>query len=457
MAGIGFELRRLIETRTIGGFAAAAISGSALVAGPWLISAASVAALQALPFLSDPIASASFTGAMVWAFAISIVATTGPLYIFVRLSADLIYEHREAEAADLLLRVAAALAAVSLPIGYAIGAVLAPQIPDIGLFRLSFSALFASVNVLWAAMMTATALKRPFAVLGSYAAGMAALYALGRVLGPSYGAAGAVASLAVGYAITASAVIVAVVLEKRPKKLSGSLALLVSYQKRYGNLAIAGFLYALGTWCDKFFLWAEKGSAPFGTLFFSYPAYDTSFFYASLSLIPGLVFFTIVTEIDLHLDLSRFVVFIGRRRFPDLDAARLRLMASTRRSMLAQSLFQFATACVAALVFPALGAAGSPVIFLLGASCFQLLLLTAVNVLFYLELYKDGRNVCAVFVGVDVLASLVSRYWIPLPDGFTYLAACIIGSALGTALAFRGLSMADRLLYIRASGDNYGR
>ena len=90
MAGIGFELRKLVETRTLRGILGAAFSGTLVVAGPWLISAASLAAAERLLFSQSGGMPLAFTGAMVWALAISICASAAPLYIFVRLSADLI-------------------------------------------------------------------------------------------------------------------------------------------------------------------------------------------------------------------------------------------------------------------------------------------------------------------------------------------------------------------------------
>ncbi|HUX38331.1 MAG TPA: exopolysaccharide Pel transporter PelG, partial [Rectinemataceae bacterium] len=127
MAGIGFELRRLVSSRTLSGLLGAAVSGALVVAGPWIVSAASIALAQRLPVFSVPQVALAFTGGMVWALALSLISTSAPLYIFVRISADLIYEGRRGEAADLLLKFGAASFLLALLPGYALGIALAGQ------------------------------------------------------------------------------------------------------------------------------------------------------------------------------------------------------------------------------------------------------------------------------------------------------------------------------------------
>ena len=171
MAGIGFELRKLVETRTLRGILGAAFSGTLVVAGPWLISAASLAAAERLLFAQSGGMPLAFTGAMVWALAISICASAAPLYIFVRLSADLIYIGNRGEAVTLLLKYAAATALVSLPAGFALSLLLVRS-ADQALLGAAFALLLTAVNVLWAAMVTATAIKRYGRILAAYALGM---------------------------------------------------------------------------------------------------------------------------------------------------------------------------------------------------------------------------------------------------------------------------------------------
>jgi len=461
MAGIGFELRKLVETRSIRGLLGAAFAGIVIVAGPWLVSAASVAAAQRLPFLAGGQEALAFTGAMVWAFALSLCLSTGPLYVYVRLSADLIYERRRSEAGAALLKAAATTAALSFPVGLAAACALVQGGRHASLFRISFAALFTAADVLWLAMMTVTVMRKYGRVLAAYAAGMALMYCLAATLGPRYGAAGGAAALAGGYGLTAALLVASALAALGRSRFPGLGRRIAGYAARYRNLALAGTAYALGTWADKALLWAFRGSAAAGTRLAVNQPYDLAFFYANLSLIPGLVFFTLVTETSFHVDLVRFLVFLARRRKPEVEAARLRLLRNARACLGSQCLFQAGVAGVvfllAAPLSRALGLPAGTFRLLVAAGFFQLAFLAALNMLFYMELYRDAAVSAIVFLAANAALTFAAAAGMSLPDGLSFLAACAAAAAVAIALAFRGLGRFDRIVYLRASGEEYGR
>jgi uncharacterized membrane protein len=326
---------------------------------------------------------------------------------------------------------------------------------------MSFAMLFASANVLWAAMMTVTAIKRYGLVVAAYVAGMALMYALAALLGPGYGAAGALFALAAGYAATSLILIAASVKGLGLAPLPRAAPRLLSYALRYRNLALAGSLYAIGTWVDKFVLWASRGAAAPGTAFAVYPLYDTAFFLANLALIPGLIYFTLETETSFSLDLRRFLTFLAHRRQPQVEAARRRLGRSAAGALAGQSFFQAALSLALILVAPfitlSLGAPIGVLVTLLCGGFFQLVLLTALNMLFYLELYAAAALTSLVFLATNAVLSAALVYWPGnLPLGLPYLAAGAAASLLGLALLFAGIARFDRIVYLRASGQNYG-
>jgi uncharacterized membrane protein len=463
MAGIGFELRKLVETRTVRGVLGAAFSGILVVAGPWLLTAASLAAAGRLPFLAAPDIALAFTGAMVWALAISICVSAAPLYIFVRLSADLIYESQKGEAVTLLLKYSGASVLASLPIGAGASLFLIHGAPDAFLLGLAFTLLLAAVNALWAAMMTATVIRKYGRILAAYALGMAFMYVLARVLGPSLGAAGALLALAAGYALTALLLIAATVEALGRAPYPHVFRRLADYARKYRNLALAGALYAIGTWADKAVLAAFGGVAAKGTLFLVNPGYDSAFYFSNLALIPGLVFFTIVTETEFNLDLKRLVTYLGHRRQPEIETAKTRILRASALSLARQTAFQGAVAIGILLVAPFLAAASgvpqSVFARLLAGGFFQLILLSALNMLFYLEFYRDAALSALAFALVNLCFSLAACLFPQAADlrGLPYLAACLVSAALALAFAFRGLKRFDRIVFLRASGEEYGR
>ena len=350
VAGIGFELRKLVETRTLRGFFGATFSGLFIVAGPWLVSTASIAAVQRLPFLVGTDAEAAFTGAMVWAFALSLGLGTGPLYAYVRLSADLLFEHKRGEAGTALAKSVLIVALVSFGLGLGLSFFLVRDCPYMTLFRLAFASLLAALGALWLATMTVTVLRRFGRIILAYAAGMLLLVGLAAVLGPRYGAAGGVAALAAGYALTVVILIGSTLASLGRASFPDFARKMRYYLRRYRNLIIAGAAYALGIWADKVILWAFRGSAAPGTAFFIFSPYDSAFFYANLSLIPGLVYYTLATETDFHLELMRFLVFLIRRPQPEVEAARIKLARGARRNLWKQSFFQSGVVAIALIL-----------------------------------------------------------------------------------------------------------
>jgi uncharacterized membrane protein len=462
VAGIGFELRKLIETRSLRGVLGAAFSGTLVVAGPWLVSAASLAATQRLPFFASSGLALQFNGAMIWALALSICLSAAPLYIFVRLGSDLIYEGKRGEAASLLLKFELLSALVSLPAGLGLAALLVEPGPGSRALRLSFALLFAAVNALWAAMMTASVIRKERRILAAYAAGMAAMYALASYLGPREGAPGALLALASGYGITALILIAATMEALKYRPFPEAIGRLGSYAGRYRNLALAGCVYAAATWADKAVLALFHGVSSVGTRFLVNPGYDSAYYYANLALIPGLVYFTIVTETEFDLGLKRFMTYLGRRRQPEIEAEKARLVRNTGLSIARQTGFQTAVAAslalLAPLAAPILGFDSSVFTRLLGATLFQLVFLTAFNILFYLEHYRDAALSALLFLALNLglsIAAAASERSAAL-QGYPYLIACAASSALATALAFRALRRFDRIVFLRASGEEYG-
>lgn len=462
MAGIGFELKKLIATRSLRGVLGAAFSGTLVVAGPWLVSAASLAAAQRLPFFASGGLALEFNGAMIWALALSICLSAAPLYIFVRLGSDLIYEGKRGEAAGLLLKFELLSALVSLPAGWGLAVLLVEPVPGALPLRLSFALLFAAVNALWAAMMTASLIRKEGRILAAYAAGMAAMYALASWLGPREGAPGALLALASGYALTALLLVAATLEALKHRPFPRALARLGSYARRYRKLALAGGLYAAATWADKAALALFHGASSPGTRFLVNPGYDSAYYYANLALIPGLVYFTIITETEFDLGLKRFMTFLGRRRQPEIEAEKARLIRDTGLSIARQTGFQAAVAAALALLAPyaapLLGFDSGVFTRLLAATLFQLVFLSAFNVLFYLELYRDAALSALLFLALNLglsIAAAASGRSAAL-QGYPYLIACAASSILATALAFRGLRRFDRIVFLRASGEEYG-
>jgi uncharacterized membrane protein len=346
----------------------------------------------------------------------------------------------------------------SLPVGFAAGLYLAGSL---GL-ALAFAALFTAANALWVATMTATVVRKYGRILGSYVLGMALMYFLAKSSGDA-DAPAALVSLAAGYALTTVLLLISSIEAVGRAPYPRALRTIAGLAKEYRNLAIAGALYALATWADKAVLALMSGSAAAGTRFLVNPGYDTAFYYSNLALIPGLVFYTISTETDFALDLRRLITCLGRKRQPEIMAARSHIHRNAAHVLGKQTVFQGAFSLCLVLVMSgldgSLGVETDTFARLLAGGLFQLVFLSCLNMLFYLELYRRAALSALLFVslniGLSILSGLSGRAQFQL--GLPYFAASLVSSALAALLAFEGLAKFDRIMFLRASGEEFGK
>ncbi|MCX7039014.1 MAG: exopolysaccharide Pel transporter PelG, partial [Spirochaetes bacterium] len=121
MAGIGFELKKVILRGGIVRFIGASLAGTAVVAGPWLLSVLGIFLIQRYAGLAFSESPALFSAAIVYCYSFSLIIASGFHYIFTRQISDLIYEDKNREAASALasfllvtLAVSAGIAAAGL-------------------------------------------------------------------------------------------------------------------------------------------------------------------------------------------------------------------------------------------------------------------------------------------------------------------------------------------------------
>ncbi|MGH7583688.1 MAG: exopolysaccharide Pel transporter PelG [Gemmatimonadales bacterium] len=104
MAGIGFALRRLARSGTLGGLATAYAHATLVSAGPWLLTILAVAGINF--FTIDQLATAeiaTFRVVVIYNFAFSLVFSGPVVLIVTRYLADRIYAKNVEEAPGMLL------------------------------------------------------------------------------------------------------------------------------------------------------------------------------------------------------------------------------------------------------------------------------------------------------------------------------------------------------------------
>ncbi len=455
MAGIGFELQRVLKQGGMTGAFKVALAGIIIVAGPWLISILGIFALSRFAGFALEEGGALFTAAVVYSYAFSLFFFGGLHYIYTRYTSDLIYVKDDSRAFATLL-----LAMMIIGILSTITAVISvyfiktDQVENLLMYRVFAAVLFVSINLIWLVMIFITLLKKYMTIFLVYIIGMTFSFGAVFILGKEYKLGGAMAGFSIGQVSILVMLLLLIRRYIKPGNIFREINPLASYFRKYKFLLGAGVFYSAGIWIDKIVLWFYTGSSVEGTYLILFEQYDMTVYFANLTLIPGLVYFMVFSETNFYVRLRRFLMKISTRTFTEIQKEKHFLMKTMLTSIREQSLFQ--GVITIGLVILAgnistnlLGGLSSLVTLrlVLSGVFFHLLFLTLLTFLFYLERYKEAfiTQVCFFFInfgGTLYFASLS----IPI-YGAGYMAAGIITSILSGLYLYRAVQTMDRRIF----------
>ncbi len=298
MAGIGFELRKILkEDRLFSVLKMYGYSGM-LSAGPWVIS---ILAILLVGFIN--IASSHNAGSEVFAFPIVItyaIALASSLIItglvqlpFTRYTADLIFAHKENE----VLPSYFGTLLVSWMVGFAIGLPVSLWVfkAQSLLFIVGVLSTFLVLCGVWVSNILAVSLKYYRGVLLAY------FISYGFIVAASYFFGDSLEVLLMIF-LFGNSLLLIILMTLIVKSYESFYLLDFRFFKArgfYWTLGFAGFFYTLGSWIDKFIFWYHPltGSHVIGVLQASV-VYDMPIFIAYLSIIPGMAIFFYRLEAD---------------------------------------------------------------------------------------------------------------------------------------------------------------
>ena len=429
MAGIGFELRRILKQDTFGAWAHAYSFGALIVLGPFLCSVASLAAIGAFArgVLSVELRSI-FTGATVTVFGSSLVVTGAVQVVLTRWLADLVYRGAYDQLPRCLfpslLLTTGSLAAVALP--------FLPTLPlGLGVKVLLFT-LLLTVGALWTVVVFVTAAEGHRAVvlvflIGSLVAALAALALL-----PRHHLAGLVG----GYA--AGEFLILLLLTRHLIAEFGYPASwdwgLLGYFRKFPSLVAIGILQNLGVWIDKFVFWASPLQHHAGG-FSTAPKYDSATFLGFLTCLPAMTHFFVRIEADFSQHFhDYFDEIFFRRSFDRIASSATTLRAGVITALLdifkVQSVISFLCAVFAPEMLRAVGLPLSEVgilRFAITGSLFLSFLLFSNVILLYLDRRVEVLLVGILHTACNVLLSLWSLHAGYAWYGAGFATACLVG------------------------------
>ena len=311
MAGVGFNLRKLMQRDDLLGIVKGFFYSTWVTAGPWILTILVLFMIIWVSGVAGYQTIAEFRLIIIYNFAFSL-AFTGPVFMVVtRYLADLVFRANEVnEDGSRSTDAVPGMLLGSLVIVFLL------QFPVVGWFYLWYVDLESSVRVaamvnyflvacLWVVAVYLTALKAYNIISSTFLVGLIVSMGLAWLFASSYSLAGMLMGFSVGLALIMFALIAYVFSEYRAD--ARNLFGFVRYFKRYWELALAGLFYNLAIWVDKWIMWLM---APEREMIIpgmpSYSDYDAAMFLAYLSIIPGLAMFVISVETGFFLKYLRF-------------------------------------------------------------------------------------------------------------------------------------------------------
>ncbi len=459
MAGIGFQLRRLVRQDTISSMIAAAGHAAVIAAGPWLFT---IVALASISFVADQIAGrvvlSNFRAIVIYGFATSLVMAAPITIVATRLVGDALWLKRPQDVRGLLL---ASYAAV-LPVVLAGVAVVALLLKLDAPTALALAGAAMLVSLIWVALAFCGAVRDYRGVTLSFLAGL--LIALGATL---LGAILGLEATGLAWAFTGGLTATLFGLTGRvfatfphaPGPLSHGLARVREGARRYHRLMTGSLLGAAGVWGDKVVFWLSAEGSRLDNGLLHAPAYDSTMFIASLVIVPALSSLVMSLETGFFDRYQQYFATIANHgTLAQIENTRQRLARYTLEHLALITVSLAGLAAIVILTSPiiidALGLQFRQIAILrygaLGA-VFHFVFIAATSILLFFDRRRRFLFLQTLFFVLNVGLAAVS---IRLGEDFYgagYFAACLISGAVAYVMAERTF---ERLNFLTFLGNN---
>lgn len=432
MAGIGFELRKLLRKDSLLGLVQAYAYAGVIGSGPWVLSIVGILAIGLLCSALDAasLGVTQFQVSVTWLIASSLILTGGVQLAFTRYVSDRLFERRD----DVVLpNLHGVLCLVLLAAG-ALATVLALTVfaGEGVVYRLLMMAGFTQLCAIWVLTIFLSGLKRYRAILAMYALGYGITVGAA-LLARAWALEGLLAGFVLGHFALLCGMWWLTV-----RSFSTTEAVRFDFlkpQHRYPSLLLIGVLYNLAVWADKlvFWLYPDTSAAIIGPLRASV-IYDLPVFMAYLFIIPGMAVFLVRIETDFVDFHERFYTAVREGgSLETIEAMRDEMVLAIRQGLAEIAKIQTLALLAAIVVGPTvLAALGISALYLplfhvqtLGASL-QVGLLALLNVFFYLDQRALVLRLCALLCVSNLALTALSLQLGAAFYGYGYAAAVLL-------------------------------
>jgi uncharacterized membrane protein len=414
MAGIGFEIKKILRRDSylamFSAYAYAGIIGS----GPWVLSILGVLiiGLFSLGVVLPHVLITQFQVTITHLIAMSLILTGFLQLGFTRYIADRLFEKNTDAILPNFIGAIFITTLISGLIGMALALFAFPE--QDAVYRLLLIANFVVLCNIWIATIFLSGMKNYKAILVLYTVGYG-FAVVAAIFLRSFGLNGLLSGMLLGHFTLMSGMML-LIIRSYPSDHFIEFDFLRK-KRMFASLIWTGFFFNLGVWIDKYIFWytPSTGKSVIG-VFHASLIYDLPIFLAYLSIIPGMAVFLVRMETD-------FVGFY--RKFYDAvrDGGTLDYIEEMRDEMVEtarQGIFEIIK--IQAMAVLIVFVAAPALLKIIGISQYylsllyvdvvaaglQVVFLGVMNVLFYLDKRVIALILTALFAALNLVFSLLS-------------------------------------------------
>ncbi len=450
MAGIGFQLQKLIEDESFLKKAKAYIFASIITSGPWILS---ILCLGTIGILSGRFISGGKFSIMsitiVYTFAFSLIITGPVQFILTRYLADKEYLKQK----DKMLSGLTSALFVTLIISLAVSVPWYLNNEGSILYKTISITLFVIICAIWTMMDFLSCSKNYTGIIASFFTGSIISLILATLLGQSRGLEGALGGYTAGQMFILIMLLYYIVKEFPFIKFFNRE--FFTYFRLFPFIMFTGLFYNLGLWIDKLIGWYLLGHNIYGS-FRAYGVYDTPIFIAYLIIIPSLAYFLIQSETTFYLAHRKFFDSITREKLQNILQYKKDLIEILKKSLQRLFTIQFISSS-AGFIFA--GFIGKwfglteksieilKILFFAAGS--QVMFLYIIIFLMYFDLSKVSFYLVILFFSLNCSLNMVFMYSGSVTAGFGYLISIAVSFAAGLVFLLYSVSDIEFKIFMR--------
>ena len=449
MAGIGFELRKILKRDNLLSLMQAYTYAAVISSGPWVLSIVGILIIGVLSYaiVVPNFLVVQFQVSITYVIASSLIFT-GPFQLaFTRFTADRLFEKSN----DVILTNFHAVTLSVTVVGGTLGVLcILFFFPEQSvMYRLLLLAAFIVMCNIWIATIFLSGMKQYREIVWMYFFGYALTVVAALVL-RRFGLEGLMAGFVIGQALLLTGMTI-LILRNYPAQKFISFEFF-DRKLMYPSLLMIGLLYNLGVWVDKFMFWynLDTSQVIIGPLRASV-IYDLPVFLAYLSIIPGMAIFLLRMETDFVEFYDQFYSAVrSGGSLESIEECRNGMVETIRLGIFEIVKIQTIAALLLIVVGESvLGWLGISTLYLpllyidVIAAGLQVVLLGILNVFFYLDKRKIVLVLCASFVVLNTGLTFLSMQLGPAFYGYGFALALLIVVLAGFVMLTRKLAVLE--------------